>query len=163
GKKIKEETDTAMLGLALNDDIPLTRFMIHQQESFYFDSEGNLNIGSDEVLNALNMMKEFFDNDITENVTNADVLTAAMKNGEVTTIPNTILYIGIIYDQVLELSRDWRTFPFAEVEESGVRAANSGSSSFAIPQDSNNKEAVYVFGEFLSTDVDNQVVALEEY
>ncbi|HLQ98289.1 MAG TPA: extracellular solute-binding protein [Candidatus Dormibacteraeota bacterium] len=163
GKKIKEETDTAMLGLALNDDIPLTRFMIHQQESFYFDSDGNLNAGSDETLNALTKIKEIVDNDITENVTNADGLTAAMKNGEVATIPNSVWYNGTMYDQAPELSGDWGTFPLPKFKESGVHAANSGGSSFAIPEGSNNKEAAYVFGEFLSTDVDNQIVALEEY
>src|SRR5699024_6627771 len=42
GKKIKEKTGTAMLGLELNGHIPLTRFMIHQQDSFYFDDDGKL-------------------------------------------------------------------------------------------------------------------------
>lgn len=35
GEKIQEETGVSMLGLALNGHIPLVRFMIHQQDSFY--------------------------------------------------------------------------------------------------------------------------------
>jgi len=163
GKKIKKKTGTAMLGLELNGHIPLTRFMIHQQESFYFDDDGNLNVGSEETLRAVKEIKELVDSDITENVTNSDGLAAAMKNGEVATIPNSVWYNGTMYDQAPELSGNWGTFPLPKFEEKGGHAANSGGSSFAIPKGSDNKSAAYLFGEFLSTNVKNQITALEDH
>src|SRR5699024_2778117 len=140
-----------------------TRFMIHQQESFYFDDDGNLNVGSEETLRAVKEIKELVDSDITENVTNSDGLAAAMKNGEVATIPNSVWYNGTMYDQAPELSGNWGTFPLPKFEEKGGHAANSGGSSFAIPKGSDNKSAAYLFGEFLSTNVKNQITALEDH
>ncbi|MGY0691466.1 ABC transporter substrate-binding protein [Virgibacillus sp. FSP13] len=160
GETIKEKTGTSMLGLALNGHIPLIRFMIHQQDSFYFDDEGNLNVGSDETLRAAEKLKEIVDSGISQNVTNADGQAAAMKNGTVATIPNSVWYSGTMMDQAPELSGKWGTFPLPKFEEAGGRAANSGGSSFTIPKGSDNKSAAYLFGEFISTNTENQINAL---
>src|SRR5690625_2657386 len=119
GKKIKEKTGTAMLGLELNGHIPLTRFMIHQQDSFYFDDDGKLNAGSEETIRAVNEMKELVDSGITENVTNSDGLAAAMKNGKVATIPNSVWYNGTMYDQAPELSGDRSEEHTSELQSRG--------------------------------------------
>src|SRR5699024_11747869 len=78
GKKIKEKTGTAMLGLELNGHIPLTRSMIHQQDSFDCDDDGQLNAGSEETIRAVNEMKELVDGGITENGNNDNELDDSM-------------------------------------------------------------------------------------
>lgn len=161
GETIKEKTGTSMLGLALNGHIPLIRFMVHQQDSFYFDDDGNLNVGSDESLRAAEKLKEIVDSGISQNVTNADGQATALKNGKVATIPNSVWYSGTLMDQAPELSGKWGTFPLPKFEEAGGRAANSGGSSFAILKGSDNKSAAYLFGEFISTNLENQISALE--
>lgn len=163
GKTIKEKTGTAMLGLSLNGHIPLIRFMIHQQQSFYFDKKGNVNIESEETLRAVKKLKQIADSGITQNVTNSDGLAAAMKNGNVATIPNSVWFNGTIMDQAPELSGEWGVFPLPKFEDVGTRAANSGGSSFAIPKSSESKAAAYLFGEFISTNTDNQIKALKDH
>jgi len=163
GNTIKEQTGTAMLGLTLNEHIPLARFMIHQQGAFYFDEEGGLNLGSEETLKALEKLKEITDSGIVENVTNSEGLTAAVKNGNVATVPNSVWYNGTLMSQAPELSGEWGVFPLPTFDGSSVSAANSGGSSFAIPEGSDNKRAAYLFGEFIATNVDNQITALEDF
>ncbi|UOQ49869.1 ABC transporter substrate-binding protein [Gracilibacillus caseinilyticus] len=163
GEVIMEETGVPMLGLALNQQVALARFMIHQQESFYFTDEGELNVGSDELLKAAGKIKEMSDKGITTNVTDSEGQMAAIKNDGVATVPNSVWYNGSLMDQAPELSGEWGTFALPSFEEGGVRAANSGGSSFAIPNSSSNKEAAYVFGEFLSTNVDMEVKGLQEF
>lgn len=161
GETIKDETGADMLGLTLNESVPLNRFMIHQQDAFYFNSDGELTVGSEETRRAADLMKEFEDKDIMSNVTNWDGRVAGLKNGEVATLPNAVWWYGTMVDQMPELSGSWGMFPLPEFEEQGVRAANSGGSSYAIPQVSDQKEAAYLFGEFVSTNLDAQLAGLE--
>lgn len=163
GETIMEETGVPMIGLALNQQVALTRFMTHQQETFYFDEEGNLNVGSEEFLASAEKIKEMSDKGITVNVTDSEGQMAAIKNDGVATVPNSVWYNGSLMDQAPELSGNWGTFPLPSMTEGGVRAANSGGSSFAIPESSSNKEAAYAFGEFLSTNVEMQVKGLTDF
>src|SRR5690625_8034153 len=100
---------------------------------------------------AENEMKELVDIGITENVTNSDGLAAAMKNGKIATIPNSVWYNGTMYDQAPELSGDWGTFPHPKFKEAGGHAAISGASVFSFFEWLGNKLASFLYSYILNT------------
>lgn len=57
----------------------------------------------------------------------------------------------------------WRVMKMPAFEEDGLTAANDGGSNLAITSVSSNKEAAYLFGEFASVDVENQLYGAMEY
>ncbi|WP_228552445.1 ABC transporter substrate-binding protein [Gracilibacillus salitolerans] len=157
GKKVVEQTGNYFLG---TDGDGLLRIMMQQQGSYYFDEEGNLDISSEAGENAARILQEMKDNDLITFTNNWDGQVAAMKNGEVATNPGAVWWSGTMLEQMPELSGNWDMFELPAFEEGGTRASNDGGSALAIPSESDNKIAAYVFTEFATTDVDAQISAL---
>lgn len=157
GKKVVAHTGNYFLG---TDGDGLLRIMMQQQGSYYFDNEGKLDITSEEGENAARILQEMKDNNLITFTNNWDGQVAAMKNGEVATNPGAVWWSGTMLEQMPELSGKWDMFMLPAFEKGSTRASNDGGSALAIPSESDNKVAAYVFTEFATTDIDSQIKAL---
>nr|WP_237475715.1 sugar ABC transporter substrate-binding protein [Virgibacillus massiliensis] len=153
GEVIQTKTGVNMLGLTLNETVPLYKYMLHQQGAFYFDSSGNIDVHSSESIRALETIQRMQDKKLITNVTNWDGRVSALKNGHVATLPGAIWWTGTMKDQMPELSGKWGAMPLPSFNEKQGQGANGGGSNLVIPKASTNKEAAYVFGEFATTEV----------
>ncbi|UOQ83322.1 ABC transporter substrate-binding protein [Gracilibacillus salinarum] len=157
GKKVLEQTGKYFLG---TDGDGILRIMMQQQGSYYFDEDGKLDISSDAGEKAANILQQMKDSELITYTNNWDGQVAAMKNGEVATHPGAVWWSGTMIEQMPELAGKWDMFKLPAFEEGGTRASNDGGSALAIPSESDNKAAAYVFAEFATTDVDSQIKAL---
>src|SRR5699024_3170742 len=137
------------------------RSMIQQQDSYYFNEQGELNIDSKEAERALKTIEEMKNKELINYTNNWDGQVTAMKNGQVATQPDAVWWSGTMIEQMPELSGKWGMFELPAFEEGGVRASNNGGSALTIPSSSDNKEAAYAFSEFATTKVDMQIKGLE--
>jgi len=158
GVTIKEETGVPMLGMYEDNKL---RSMIQQQDSYYFNEQGELNIDSKEAERALKTIEEMKNKELINYTNNWDGQVTAMKNGQVATQPDAVWWSGTMIEQMPELSGKWGMFELPAFEEGGVRASNNGGSALTIPSSSDNKEAAYAFSEFATTNVDMQIKGLE--
>ncbi|OYD07167.1 ABC transporter substrate-binding protein [Paludifilum halophilum] len=154
GKQVLEKTDVKMLGLTLNEVVPLYKYMLQQQGAFYFDQEGNIDVRSEESVRAILTINQMNEEGIISNVTNWDGRVAALKNGQVATLPGAIWWTGTMKDQMPELSGKWGAMPLPQFKDQQGIGANGGGSNLVIPKASENKAAAYAFGEFATTRVD---------
>ncbi|WP_100404709.1 ABC transporter substrate-binding protein [Bacillus solitudinis] len=160
GKQVVEHTGNAFLGMY---DDNLFRILLQQQGSYYFtnDEDGHLNLTSEEAANASELLTELKDAGLIAYTDNWDGQVAAMKNGQVATHPDAVWWSGTMLEQMPELSGNWGMFELPAFEEGGVRASNNGGSALAIPSNSNNKVAAYMFAEFATTNIEAQTLSLQ--
>ncbi|MEK4565000.1 ABC transporter substrate-binding protein [Alkalihalobacillus sp. FSL R5-0424] len=157
GEQMLERTGTLMTGIQLTGDTQFYRAMLQQQDLFYFDLDGRITANTYAALNAMEKLKEMDEAGLFLYASNGEEVNAAIKNDAVATVISGSWQKGIIEDQMPEQEGLWRVMKLPAFEEGGLTAANDGGSNLAITSVSSNKEAAYLFGEFASVNVDNQV------
>jgi lactose/L-arabinose transport system substrate-binding protein len=163
GVAMREQTGTLMTGIQLNHDTSFYRAMLQQHELFYFDLEGNVAANTEAARRSMEMLKKMDDAGILLHAATAEEINAAIKNDAVASVISGSWQKGIIEDQMPEQEGLWRVMKMPAFEEDGLTAANDGGSNLAITSVSSNKEAAYLFGEFASVDVENQLYGAMEY
>ncbi|MFK3936418.1 ABC transporter substrate-binding protein [Alkalihalobacillus sp. NPDC078783] len=157
GEQMLERTGTLMTGIQLTGDTQFYRAMLQQQDLFYFDLDGRITANTYAALQAMEKLKEMDDAGLFLYASNGEEVNAAIKNDAVASVISGSWQKGIIEDQMPEQEGLWRVMKLPAFEEGGLTAANDGGSNLAITSVSTNKEAAYLFGEFASVNVDNQV------
>ncbi|RNA70529.1 sugar ABC transporter substrate-binding protein [Alteribacter keqinensis] len=163
GTVIKDATGSHMVPIDISQDDALYRMMLNQQGAYYFDDEGNIDLTSEESVQAMEKIQELHENELVANVDGWDGTVTATVNGNVATVPFGVWYAGTIMDQAPELEGDWDVFELPAFEEGGNRAANLGGSDLSIISGTDNPDAAYAFVEYFTTNVEPQMAALEEY
>ncbi|RFB14925.1 sugar ABC transporter substrate-binding protein [Bacillus sp. HNG] len=163
GKKIKDATGAQTLPIDKFKDDATFRMMLNQQGVYYFDEKGNIDFTNPAAVKALEMHKKFDDAGLIKNVDGWNGTVSATVDGSVATVPFGAWYYGTIIDQAADSNGNWGVFPLPAFEEGGNRAANLGGGAWMIPASTKNKDEAYGFLEYFSTDVDAQLVAMEEY
>ncbi|WP_369810590.1 ABC transporter substrate-binding protein [Guptibacillus hwajinpoensis] len=161
GKKIKDATGKAMLGLDLNGDDGLYRMMMTQQGTFYFDDEKNVNFTSEESKQASEKVKMMKEAGLVKDTVGWDAWISAMAQGEVATAPSGAWLSGSITQQAKDTEGNWGVFKLPAFEGDGNRASNLGGSNYVITSASNNQDLAYDFMEFFSTSDDVQLTAMD--
>lgn len=157
GEQMLERTGTLMTGIQLTGDTQFYRAMLQQQDLFYFDLDGGITANTYAALNSMETLKKMNDAGLFLYASNGEEVNAAIKNDAVASVISGSWQKGIIEDQMPEQEGLWRVMKLPAFEEGGLTAANDGGSNLAITSVSSNKEAAYLFGEFASVNVDNQV------
>ncbi|MGN7311362.1 ABC transporter substrate-binding protein [Alkalicoccobacillus gibsonii] len=157
GEQMLERTGTLMTGIQLTGDTQFYRAMLQQQNLFYFDLDGGITANTYAALNSMETLKKMNDAGLFLYASNGEEVNAAIKNDAVASVISGSWQKGIIEDQMPEQEGLWRVMKLPAFEEGGLTAANDGGSNLAITSVSSNKEAAYLFGEFASVNVDNQV------
>ncbi|WP_078394117.1 ABC transporter substrate-binding protein [Shouchella patagoniensis] len=157
GEQMREETGTLMTGIQLNGDTQFYRAMLQQHELFYFDLDGEVTASTEAAHRSMEKLKKMNDAGILLHAATGEEVNAAIKNDAVASVISGSWQKGIIEDQMPEQEGLWRVMKLPTFEEGGLTAANDGGSNLAITSVSSNQEAAYLFGEFASVNVDNQV------
>ncbi|TSB47055.1 extracellular solute-binding protein [Alkalicoccobacillus porphyridii] len=163
GEQMLEETGTLMTGMQFNGDTQFYRAMLQQHELLYFDLDGNVTANTDAAYRSMETLKAMDDAGIFLYASTGEEVNAAIKNDAVASVISGSWQKGIIEDQMPEQEGLWRVMKMPVFEEGGLTAANDGGSNLAITSVSSNKEAAYLFGEFASVNVDNQVYGALAY
>ncbi|MEH7381222.1 extracellular solute-binding protein [Bacillus sp. JJ1533] len=163
GKKIKAATGAQLLPIDIAKYDGVFHMMLQQQGLSYFDAEGNINLQSEEAIQAMEAIKKMYEEDLVFNNDGWDGIVTATVNGAVATVPYGIWYAGTIMDQAPELAGNWDVFYLPSFEDEGTRYANVGGSSLLIPTSSKNQSAAYAFVEYFTTNVDAQLVGFEKF
>ncbi|WP_444684966.1 ABC transporter substrate-binding protein [Alkalicoccus luteus] len=163
GEQIQEATGAQMAPVDISSDDALFRMMMNQLGTYYFDEDGNIDIDSDEAQQALSKIQEMREADLIANVDGWDGTVTATINHQVATVPFGVWYAGTIMDQAPEQEGEWDVFKLPAFEGDDNRDANLGGSDLSILSHTENPDAAYAFVEYFTTDVDAQMVALEEY
>ncbi|PRO67009.1 extracellular solute-binding protein [Alkalicoccus urumqiensis] len=163
GEEILSATDSQMVPVDIAADDALFRMMLNQQGAYYFDEEGNIDLTSDEAVQAMSAIQEMEDRGLVQNTDGWDGTVTATVNQTVATVPFGVWYSGTIMDQAPDQSGDWGVFKLPAFEEGGNRNANLGGSDLAALSSSDNPEAAVAFVEYFTTDEEAQVAALDEY
>ncbi|MFS0821746.1 ABC transporter substrate-binding protein [Bacillus sp. 1P02SD] len=163
GKKIKEATGAQLLPIDIAKYDGVFHMMLQQQGLSYFDAEGNINLQSEEAVQAMKAIKKMHEEDLVFNNDGWDGIVTATVNGAVATVPYGIWYAGTIMDQAPDLAGKWDIFYLPSFKDEGARYANVGGSSLLIPSSSKNQSAAYAFVEYFTTNVDAQLVGFEKF
>ncbi|UTR07375.1 extracellular solute-binding protein [Alkalihalobacillus sp. LMS6] len=163
GKEMREDTGMFMTGIQLNGDTSFYRAMLQQHDLFYFDLDGNVTANTEAAHKSMQTLKEMEDVNMLLHAATGEEINAAIKNDAVASVISGSWQKGIIEDQMPEQEGLWRVMHLPAFEEGGSTAANDGGSNLAITEVSTNKEAAYLFGEFASVHVDNQVYGALAY
>lgn len=163
GTTIKDATGSYMVPIDISADDALFRMMLNQQGAYYFDDEGNIDLTSDEAVQAMEKIQELHENELVANVDGWDGTVTSTVNGNVATVPFGVWYAGTIMDQAPELEGDWDVFELPAFEDGGNSAANLGGSDLSIISGTDNPDAAYAFVEYFTTTVEPQMAALDEY
>jgi lactose/L-arabinose transport system substrate-binding protein len=163
GETILQETGTQMLPVDISADDALFRMMLNLQGAYYFDEDGNIDLHSEEGVNALSVIKEMRNKELVANAEGWDGTVTATISGSVATVPFGVWYAGTIMDQAPEQEGDWGVFKLPAFEEGGNRDANLGGSDLTVISGTENPDAAYAFLEYFTTEVEPQIAALDEY
>lgn len=163
GKTILEKTGVKMLPIDISSYDGVYLMMMQQQGLSYFDENDEPTFETPEAKRSMEMIKQFYDNDLILNNSGWDGIVTATVNGDVATVPYGVWYTGTIMDQGPDLSGKWDSFFLPEFKEGSSRYANVGGSSILIPSSTDNKNAAYAFVEFFATDDETQLLGFEKY
>lgn len=163
GKKIKETTGAQLLPIDIAKYDGVFHMMLQQQGLSYFDTEGNINLESEESVQAMEVIQKLHEEDLVFNNDGWDGIVTATVNGAVATVPYGIWYAGTIMDQAPDLAGKWDVFYLPSFTNDGIRYANVGGSSLLIPSSSKNQSAAYAFVEYFTTNVEAQLIGFEKF
>lgn len=161
GHVLRDELDVAITGMDINNDDGMYRIMLNQQGSFYFDEEDNVDLASQESLNAMEVVQRLDDEGLNENLVGWDAWLGGLANGDVATAPTGAWLTGSLTEQAPDLEGNWGVFPLPAMEAGGNRAANLGGSNYMISSDTDNPDLAYEFIEFFATSEEVQLAAME--
>lgn len=162
GKTIKQETGIDMVGINENAEESFYAILNGMQGGSYFDKDGNPMINSETSINAMELLKEIKEANISVNYPDWDVMISTVQNGDVATVVEASWYAGTLMSAAPDLSGKWGFAELPAFEEGGNTAANNGGSSFMIPATNPNVEEAAKFMEFFAMSDEVQYYAMEE-
>ncbi len=164
GKVLKEKTGADMLCMAESRSDATYRFMMEQLGGFYFDEDGNSQVNSPESIQAMEMCKRLYDEDITFNNSSWDDMIAGMSADKYACIAEAVWMVGSIKEAAPDQEGQWRVMPLPKFsEDDEERGASNGGSVLAVPSASENAEAAKAFVKFCMEDVDANVEGFQNY
>lgn len=163
GTTILEETGAQMVPIDISNDDALFRMMMNQLGTYYFDEDGNIDIHSEEAVQAMSVIQELHAEELVANTDGWDGTVTATVNNTVATVPFGVWYAGTITDQAPEQEGEWDVFKLPAFEEGGNRDANLGGSDLSVLSHTEHPEAAYAFVEYFTTETEPQMEALSEY
>lgn len=145
GKKVKEKTGKAMIGLDPNDG-GLIRIMIQSAGQWYFDKDGNANLANNEVLKeAVKIFKTLYNSGIAKITNGWDEGCKAFNSGDVASVISGVWMTGSIKAETSQ-SGKWGVAPIPRLNIDGsVNASNLGGSSWYVLDSSKNKDVAIDF------------------
>jgi lactose/L-arabinose transport system substrate-binding protein len=160
---IKDETGLNCFSHSrANNDAHLYDIALWQQGLGYYDDEGNITVDSAENVATLEELAKFWDAEVTtETQPFTDPWYAELSS--VDTPVATIVeasWLGVFLKTWIAgetTSGRWGVAYMPAMEEGQPRAANSGGSTLAIPEQSDNKDAAWAFIEFMLARKENQL------
>src|SRR5688572_26689451 len=161
---IKEQTGSACFSNnKANNYGRLYEMMLWQQGLGYYNAEGQVTVDSPENIATLEMLKRFWDANLTSDQLEWTDGWYAELAAETDAKPIATLieaaWMGAFLKGWIAPGTEgkWGVALMPTMEEGQVRAANDGGSAFVIPEQSQNKEAAWALTEFLFGRVENQV------
>jgi lactose/L-arabinose transport system substrate-binding protein len=161
---IMEETGSACFSNnKANNYGRLYEMMLWQQGLGYYNAEGQVTVDSPENIATLEMLKRFWDADLTSDQLEWTDGWYAEMAAETDAKPVATLieaaWMGAFLKGWIAPGTEgkWGVALMPTMEEGQVRGANDGGSAFVIPEQSQNKEAAWALTEFLFGRVENQV------
>ncbi|MGE5643307.1 MAG: ABC transporter substrate-binding protein [Byssovorax cruenta] len=163
-KTIKEKTGSACFSNnKANNYGRLYEMMLWQQGLGYYNDQGQVTVDSPENVATLEMLKKFWDADLTSDQLEWTDGWYAELAADTTAKPIATLveaaWMGAFLKGWIAPGTEgkWGVALMPAMKEGEVRGANDGGSAFVIPEQSQNKEAAWALTEFLFGRVDNQV------
>ena len=152
-----------LLSLDFAQDDAVFRAILNQQGSFYYTSDGKINLTSPEAVTAMTIIKKFKDADLLLNVDGWDSLVAANKGSKVAANPSGVWWSGTLTSEAPELAGKWDVMPIPAITKGGSRASNSGGSTLAIPSSTKKFDAAWAFVEYNLATKESQNNMLKNY
>jgi len=151
GKTIFEKSNgkTKMFHLPTGMLYEMFLIVLQQNGGQVFDEQGRVAVNSAISLKVVHLLKKMLDAGITVNdplYTHAHY--ASLRSDTVATYPMGAWWGGTTKDYVPETAGDWGVFRLPAMEKGGLRASSSGGSVIIIPDQCQNKEAVWAFVKF---------------
>lgn len=163
-KTIKEKTGSACFSNnKANNYGRLYEMMLWQQGLGYYNDQGQVTVDSPENVATLEMLKKFWDADLTSDQLEWTDGWYAELAADTTAKPIATLveaaWMGAFLKGWIAPGTEgkWGVALMPAMKDGEVRGANDGGSAFVIPEQSQNKEAAWALTEFLFGRVDNQV------
>jgi ABC-type glycerol-3-phosphate transport system substrate-binding protein len=141
----------------------LYEMMLWQQGLGYYNAEGQVTVDSPENIATLEMLKKFWDANLTSDQLEWTDGWYAELAAETDAKPIATLveaaWMGAFLKGWIAPGTEgkWGVALMPAMADGQVRAANDGGSAFVIPEQSENKEAAWALTEFLFGQVDSQV------
>lgn len=140
GVTIREKTGMYMIATTENgthcDELMM---LLNEQGGQYYDADGNVNLNTEEMVKAVEIMKKLYDNDLVYECPDIwnDRLRAVSEE-KVATIPYAVWYVGVMEAGCEDQANKWSVAPFPAFEEGGNNMVNMGGSSLVVSSTSKN-------------------------
>ena len=164
GNKIqKANPNVNLMSTFFTTDDSLFRILMNQLGTFYFNKNGEITINSPKAVEAMSLVKELKDKGLLINTDSTDATVTAVKNNKIAVTVSGEWWGGLLKDQCPEQAGKWRVMRMPAFTPGGLRAANYGGSTLAIPAQSENPELAWEFVKNALANVDNQMAMYKTY
>jgi lactose/L-arabinose transport system substrate-binding protein len=164
GEKIeKANSGVNLMSTFFTTDDSLFRILMNQLGTFYFNEKGEITINSPKAVEAMSLIKELKDKKLLINTDSVDSTVTAVKNGKIAVTVSGEWWGGFLKDQCPEQAGKWRVMRMPAFTKDGLRAANYGGSTLAIPAQSKSHELAWKFVKNALASVDNQMLMYKRY
>lgn len=158
GKVVKEKTGVDMLAMSTVSGSALLRTLTMQQNSYYFDNDGNAKLNSPEVVLAMENVKKIYDAGITCDYSDWSEYISVMTNDKVACIFEAAWIVGNLKGDGAHLSGNWRVKEVPKVASNADGVAMNGGSAIAVTStDDARKNIAMDYVIFATTDTKLQV------
>ena len=151
GKKLKEKTGNYMFGINKactgNANCGDTwQIITALQNSFYFDTDGNITMNGEAGVKAMELIKEANDAGIIiELPGTSDDSSWQVQQGNVATLVDRSYLPGVLKTKFPDAKNRWKVTALPAVEEGGLRSVVPGATYLSVANASKNKKTAWEF------------------
>ena len=151
GKKLKEKTGNYMFGINKactgNANCGDTwQIITALQNSFYFDTDGNITMNGEAGVKAMELIKEANDAGIViELPGTSDDTSWQVQQGNVATLVDRSYLPGVLKTKFPDAKNRWKVTALPAVEEGGLRSVVPGATYLSVANASKNKKTAWEF------------------
>lgn len=128
-----------------------------------FDEKGNPLINDPRSIEAMELLKRMYDENIGQNFNGWDEYEGTVVNENVATIPEAVWMMGTIKDKNPSGKGKWGVVPLPQMREGENGGAANGGSVLAVNAKTKQKEMATAFVRFAMTDVKLQAEGFKKY
>lgn len=158
GKIVKQKTGVDMSATYISNGDTLARAILYSQNSAFFDADGNLTMGTPEMVRTLSTVKKLYDDGIIVEAMDWSDYISKLADGKSATVIDACWIMGTLKNDCPNSSGAWRAMKMPQIDEaSNYVATNGGAILAATSVNDAQRTAAMDYLVFATTDLEMNI------